>query len=60
MGAGHVPAPLGPSVSPCLPSVCSAQADVESSALDQVLIGSGDPVVAPEGVVRRPSVPVGQ
>ena len=61
MEAGRVPAPLGPSVSLCLPTVCSAQAGlIESACFDWALVGSGDTVVAIERVVRRSFVPVGR
>ena len=53
MEAGHVPAPLGPSVCLCLPAVCSAQAGlVESASFDRALVGSGGTVVATVRVVR--------
>ena len=54
MEAGRVPTPLGPSVSLCLPSVCSAaQAGVvESSSFDHALVSSGGAVVVPERVVH--------
>ena len=61
MEAGRGTTPLRPSLSLFLPSICSAQAGVvKSSAFDWTLIGFCGAVVAPQGVVHRPLVPVGR
>ena len=61
MEAGLVPASLGPSLGLCLPSMCSALADlVESASFDRALVGSGGTVAAERVVCRSFSLLVNE